>query len=1088
MDGYQNIEDKLRQFAKKLYTNELIKGGILFFSFGVLYLFFTLFVESFLWLQPGLRTLLFWVFISVELGLLFKLILTPIFKLIGFKKGISLAESSKLIGKHFPEVKDKLLNVLQLKESGIQSDLLLASIAKKSKELHVVPFTKAISFKKNTRFLKYAMLPICIWLLVFITGNLGVFGSSLDRVVNHRTAYVPPAPFYFNLQNKSLEVVEGASINIQFQTKGGVVPSEVKIFYNTQSYYLQNNGSRLFTYTFQSIINPISFYVEANGVVSKTYAINVIKTPTIRNISIDLKYPRYVGKKNESIQNTGNFLIPEGTQVTWRVRTKQTDAVSFVHDGQKTNFKPISKGAFSFQKRILNTFNYQISTSNTALKDFEKLSFKVAVIKDKYPVIEVLSDRDRVSKKTVQFAGKISDDYGLKKLEVVYYNEAYPAIKKTKELPLKTREDQLFYFQFPGDLELDEGVNYALFFQVFDTDAIHGSKKSKSKVFTHQHKTQETLAQEALELQRHQINNIEKSLKNQQQEQQKLKEIKRNLQSKKQVNWNDKKKFQHFIKRQEQYQKMTQRRMEKLQQNLEEPQKSSKTLQQKTAALKKRIEELRKLEKEQRLLDELKKLSEKLNKEDLLQKIKELAAKNKQQERSLERILELTKRFYVEQKTMQIATQLKELSKKQHAIQQQSTADLAKQQGVKKEFKTIEKELSDVKKDNKVLKEPMSIPNTEAAQKETLKHLNKAATSARQQQTKSSQQKAARKMQEMSQKLQQSMLQMEDEMQEENKKSLRIILENLLHFSFKQEDLMKTFSKIDISHPSFGKELKNQHTLKTYFEHIDDSLYVLSMRLPEISIKIQNDLASVHFNMDQSLENFTENKFRNAGSNQQSVLTSVNNLTHVLSVILEKMQQSKQSKSGKGKKGGKSFSLPDIIKKQGDLLKQLQEGLKKGNKKGGKKGKTPKGSGEELDGEQYQIYQQQAQLRQALQNAIQKAAKGNGAAANILKSMEQLESEILEKGFHLETLQRMQQLQYNLLKLDKAAFEQEKDTQRKSTTSQQKQLNKNATLFIQKMFYNQTEILNRQSLPLQKNYKKKVRAYFSKTNEKKEND
>jgi len=46
--------------------------------------------------------------------------------------------------------------------------------------------------------------------------------------------------------------------------------------------------------------------------------------------------------------------------------------------------------------------------------------------------------------------------------------------------------------------------------------------------------------------------------------------------------------------------------------------------------------------------------------------------------------------------------------------------------------------------------------------------------------------------------------------------------------------------------------------------------------------------------------------------------------------------------------------------------------------------------------------------------------------------MEQLENEILEKGFNNSTLQKMQQLKYNLLKLDKAAFEQYKDTKRKS--------------------------------------------------------
>jgi hypothetical protein len=74
----------------------------------------------------------------------------------------------------------------------------------------------------------------------------------------------------------------------------------------------------------------------------------------------------------------------------------------------------------------------------------------------------------------------------------------------------------------------------------------------------------------------------------------------------------------------------------------------------------------------------------------------------------------------------------------------------------------------------------------------------------------------------------------------------------------------------------------------------------------------------------------------------------------------------------------------------------------------------------------------------------------------------------------------MQQLNYELLKLDKAALEQGKENKRKSAAnSAQMESNKKKELEFKKLFYNQTEILNRQSLPLQQNFKKKVREYFS---------
>ena len=97
--------------------------------------------------------------------------------------------------------------------------------------------------------------------------------------------------------------------------------------------------------------------------------------------------------------------------------------------------------------------------------------------------------------------------------------------------------------------------------------------------------------------------------------------------------------------------------------------------------------------------------------------------------------------------------------------------------------------------------------------------------------------------------------------------------------------------------------------------------------------------------------------------------------------------------------------------------------------------------------------------------------------------MEDLENEILQKGFHRSTLQKMQRLSYDLLQLENASLEQGADKKRTSqrgyNTSKKE---KSESLKFKKQFYNQTEILNRQSLPLQQNYKKKVRAYFSKTN------
>ena len=145
MENQNIIYNKLEQFIKKFYTNELLRGTIFFVGLGLLYFIFTLFVEYFLWLKPTARTILFWTFILVELFLLVRFILFPIFKLFKKQKGINYDDASKIIGNHFNEVGDKLTNFLQLSQDTNKSELLLASIDQKANSLQPIPFGNAVN-------------------------------------------------------------------------------------------------------------------------------------------------------------------------------------------------------------------------------------------------------------------------------------------------------------------------------------------------------------------------------------------------------------------------------------------------------------------------------------------------------------------------------------------------------------------------------------------------------------------------------------------------------------------------------------------------------------------------------------------------------------------------------------------------------------------------------------------------------------------------------------------------------------------------------------------------------------------------------
>lgn len=1115
MNNFINIQQKLQEFIKKFYTNELIKGLILFLAFGLLYFLFTLFIEHFLWLAPDSRRVLFFVFLAVELGLLIKFIVVPISKLFGLQQGISFTEASKIIGNHFTEIDDKLLNVLQLNQNEQQSELLLASIEQKSSKLQPIPFKKAINFNKNTKYLKYLSIPVLIWFFTFLTGNTAIFNESLVRVVNYKTAYEPPAPFSFKIINDKLENVEGQTFELIVETEGNIIPEHINIIFNNESYLLKDNNGQ-FSYNFHRLNKAISFYFEANGVRSKKHLLKIIKTPIVTGFEMYMNYPSYTGKRNELIKNTGNMVIPQGTTITWNITTKATDSLRFI----TTNISPFilkSKDKFSISKRIQDNLTYQISTSNASLKNYENLKYSIRVVKDEYPKINIKSDIDSISRGAVQFAGQLSDDYGLKKLQLVYYTkEDTKSLKKQNITITKSTFEEFYYVLSPEKLKFEKGNAYEMYFEVFDNDGANGSKSTKSQTFRFYNKTKQEITDDLLKEQKQNLDELNKTAKTTERLSKDLEEFSKKIKKKPVLNWNDKKEIDQFLKRQKQYQEMLEKHTEKLKENLDEQEQNSddKSIKEKKEELKQRIEEAQELQEKNNLLEQLKKMSEKLDKEKMLNKLEKLTQQNKQEKRSLERLLELSKRFFVEKKAAQISNKLDSLSKKQKEQSEKEQNKAKDQEELNKDFEKIQKDFDELNKQNKQLAQPMDFPQTKNDEdkiREEMKNASKELESQEKEQEPSSkgeqkksavkkQKSAAKKMQQLSKKMQGAMSAMQGETLEENIEDLKSILENLLIFSFDQEQLLISFDGTDASHAEFPKKLKKQQIIKENFEHIDDSLYTLSLRLPKLSSKIQKHLTNAHYNLDKSLENLAENRIHQGRSNQQYTMTAANDLADMLSDMLNSLQNPSMGE-GKGKKKGESFSLPDIIKKQGELNKKMEKGMKPGDKPGekdgesgeekggkkksqGKKGKgTEKGNRqnneEQMTGEQYQIYQEQNALKEALKEMLGKEGRKGTQGQKAIKQMEELEKLLLDKGFDNQVLQKMIQLQHQLLKLEKAHLQQGKDDKRKSNTNTT-EFKKSSIPKIKgdKLFFNSNEILNRKPLPLRNNYKIKVQQYF----------
>lgn len=1114
---YDNILDKLNEFIRKHYTQKLIKGTLLFLAFGLLFFLAVMGIEYALWLNSSARLLLFLFFMGTELFLLFRYILTPLFYLFKVKKGITSKDAAILIGKHFPKVGDKLYNLLDLADNPEKPELLVASIEQRSKQLNPIPFSNAITYKDAMRYSKYTIIPIVLIGLLWVSGNWNSFFKSYERVVNYDLAYEPPAPFRFELLSNELRVMESEPFTFQVITKGTVKPENVYLLLDDKQILLQEN-SGTYQYTLSPPVNTSTFSFTANDVNSKTFELVALKAPAIVDFNINLEYPAYLNKPSETLKSTGNALMPEGTTVHWEITGADTENIRLITSDTTLNFAK-KANAFELSKRVYEDLEYRLTTSNNNAADYEKLDYAFKVIKDEYPTVKVVQVMDSLNPNVSYYSGEAADDYGVAKVDLVYYHTENEDSKSRISITEGETNFTQFYYTFPSGLALDASKDYAFYFLITDNDGIRKGKSTKSQVFRQVLFNNNQLKNKELDSQQDLIDNLDKTLEKAKEQKDALQELNTQQKEKNSLNFNDKNQVKDFLKKQERQEELMQKFSRELKENLNKSDQNDKLNQLLQERLERQELEARKNNK---LLEELNKIADKINKEELTQKLEEIAKKQKNSQRSLEQLVELTKRYYVTEKAAQLAKDLEKLAERQDALSEEEIkANMSdkEQEKLNDEFEKLANELEELQKDNQELKKPIDLnlseekkegvkENQEKALEEIKKHQGNDESSDSQKmeqnasEAKKNQKSAAQKMKEMSEALSESSAGAGGGSSvAEDAEMLRQILDNLIVFSFNQENL---FDKLAVQDPDdvsqYGATVRDQKELRGLFEHVDDSLFSLSLRQAELSEFVNEQITEVYYNIDKSLESMAEGQMYQGVSYQKYVLSASNSLADFLAKILENMNESMQPGQGEGD-GEQGFQLPDIIKgqqslseklgedgqegKQGEQGKQGQSGQKgkqgeqgkegengkegeggengqKGGKgkngqngdgKGGESGQNGEGEGggdgknggstgqrmseAELQ-EIYEIYQEQQRIRQELEKQLENMLNTGDRklGEKLVRQMEDFENDLLENGITQRTISKANTIQYELLKLENAVLKQGKKQERESGTNQ----------------------------------------------------
>ena len=1103
MSAPNKLIEKIEGFTRKYYLNRLIQGVLVG---AVLWIVFYLLInglEYFSWFPPKGRFVLFLFLLAGSAFVLVYHFLIPLVNLIRFRKKMSVEQASVMIGKFFPEIKDKLLNTIQLSnQMAAEGDnaLLAATIEQRSARLSPIRFSDAVDLRGNLKYLGifFGLLLLLILLMVFLP-SFAV--QPTQRIVNYEQQFEKPLPYQVEILQDNIETTQGKEVKFNIRVTGDRIPDAFYVKSELGQQLMTKGSANDFSYTFKNLFNDLTFNVIGGEYTSRPLHITVRPNPTLLSYRCELRYPAYIHRTNETLEAKTRLIVPQGTQLTFSFTTRDTEQMNVSRDSLNSTLTA-KDDVFEYQFVAAQSTKFEVQVENSWNRTIEPLPFSVDVLPDAYPDIRVESFDEQLST-DVYFSGLVTDDYGFSRM--TFNCKVKEPIEKNiiKTVPLDLKQTRSsFFYQFNMDsLGIMPGQNMEVYFEVWDNDGFHGPKSKRSETFTYYKPSEAALDSVANQ----QSEDIMERLQEKSQEANKLQdEIEKMLQDliqKKDLDWSDKEKMKELMEKQQQIQdewNKLQQEQEKLADFMKENEIANEDLLKKQEQINKLFEEVIP-EELQKMMEQIDKLLEEMPREQMQQTMQDIKKNNQKMQELLDRNLALLEQLKMEKDLNDLANKLDKLGEelqKQEAENQQKEAgeetDQKSAEEAKEEFDKMMEELDQLLEKNQELQDPFDMQKDEEMQESIDQDLQDAMQQEQNQQNGQQQQNSQQKKQDAGQKMQQMAQNMMMQMQMQGMQQMaedahlvRILLENVVHASHEQEALMNEIGSIRSDDPSLTEKIIHQKEVADNFNMVRDSLRSMAKRQPMIQNFIFDELHTIENQTENAMKQLNDLKLSQAFRHQQTAMMSMNNLALMLAESLENMENSMESmgmpmqscQSKPGKQGQQSMKNMQQMQQQlSEQLKQMQQQMEQGQQ-------TPNSMSEEFA----RMAAEQEMLRQGMQQMLndmkENGQMGDDGLNEIIKDMEKLEEELVNKKINKKMIERSQRIESRMLESQKAQEKREQEEKRKSNEFKGSHFDRQ----IDEILYKETlkknqEFLRSNPIEFAPYYRDKINEYYLRKN------
>jgi hypothetical protein len=1064
----QRIESVRRKEHRILFIYGLL--ATLLLSFGVVLI--SILLEEVFSFGTIVRTILFGAVVTGIASAAAWFVVRPLLRLFGIVSSEDRYRTALKIGEHFPSIRDRLLDALQMYEGREQLKqnyslpLIDASFADLYEKIQPLEFTAVVSNQRVLKLRKMVLYTLAIVTLTCIASPSGFLGS-LYRIVNFNQSFAAPLAIRLYIEPGNIDAVRGQTVPVTIRTEGKPVSAlsfhtrqEGQIDFDAQAIKPNTDGS--FHAQVANIKTSTEYFASVDEVSSDKFTIHVLDRPLVKSLQLTVTPPNYTRIPVKRLdENMGDVTAYPGSKITIQLTSSKelSSAVCVFNDSSKLQLASAGVSATATFTVKKNTSYHLLLKDHDGLPNLDPIEYIVKVIPDEYPTVEILDPAkniDLTEAMKLDLFIRIKDDFGFSKLRLAYRltqsKFEHPAENFSYiDIPLPATKEGLAELWHHWDLLSmnlvpEDAITY--YVEVFDNDNINGPKSGKSETYTLRVPSFDELFSEVSQTQQQSVESMQNVAKETEQLKKEVEEVQREMKkSTQKSDWQQQKKAEQMLQRYEAMKKnleQTSEKMEEMTKKMEDNKMLSEKTMEKYHEFQKLLDELKNPDLEKAL----KKLQESMKQpspDQLKQAMEQLKNSEEQFRKNLERMVELLKRIHIEQKLDELIKRAEAMKKQQESLKQQASKpnspdqqqreEMAqKQEDIQKQMEQLQKETADLKK--KMEEFPKEMPTKEMSkaqeqmeQKQTEQKMKKSAQqmhSGDMQSAKQNQEQSEKDLDEDQQELENVQKSLQQNQMKQIVNEMKKQLENILELSKREEALKEESKTLDPNSQRFRENGEKQNDVKSDLNNVANAMSELGKKSFSVSPQMGKELGSAMNQMEDAL---AQTEGRNPGGTsgkQGEAMGSLNRAAMMMQNALNGMMNGGQGGAG----------MAGLMGRLGQMAGQ-QEGINgnTGNAMG-------MGQGQGLTPQQQAAYQRLAGEQSALKKSVEelsREAKNTGEFSKLLgdldqvaKQMQEVQTDLAQNNVNPETIQKQDRILSRLLDASRSTRERDFEKRRKS--------------------------------------------------------